>query len=406
MGKQSSRIYFQGKDHKDIWFNNRYSSAMMLRNEIVWKKINKWNGVFSGSSNPFFGNYIEKKGYRFIDYLPISYPEYQPLKNGMAYFYECNNNMTISFSNDMSILNELYKRPISDTEFIPYYATGIINDDMICGQIRRSEIVSGKAKEDVIIFLYSFSKNKYIEYFIENSEMDDAYFNQELNNCSEKYLCSIKKSNGDYEYIMADMEGYTSIKRLENENYIIRGNPFLYYDNKFYFVRRTEISDETSPTKARYIYQLCYFNKENEENTVCLIKNSTFHYHTTESSLSLFRDITRLNENTYIFNDRIINFESDKSIATVSDFSGFNFLINKYKGKEKVGEITVSITQKNINLNLMLSPYLIENNKIDRNCMVGTYSEIDEEKNLCNYIVLVRDLFESENNCAIYYPNE
>ena len=159
MGKQSSRIYFQGKDHKDIWFNNRYSSAMMLKNEIVWKKINKWNGVFSGAVS-FFGNYIEKKGYRFIDYLPISWPEYQPLKNGMAYFYECDNNMIISFSNDMSILNELYKRPINDTELIYNYTTGIINDDTICGQIRRSEIVSGQVKEDVIIFLYSFSKNK------------------------------------------------------------------------------------------------------------------------------------------------------------------------------------------------------------------------------------------------------
>lgn len=405
MGKQSSRIYFQGKDHKDIWFNNRYSSAMMLKNEIVWKKINKWNGVFSGAVS-FFGNYIEKKGYRFIDYLPISWPEYQPLKNGMAYFYECDNNMIISFSNDMSILNELYKRPINDTELIYNYTTGIINDDTICGQIRRNEIVSGKLKKDVIIFLYSFSENKYIEYLLENSEIDNAYFNRELYNFSDKYLCSIKKTNGDYEYIMADMEGYTSIKRLENENYIIRGNPFLYYDNKFYFVRRTAISDETSPTKARYIYQLCYFNKEVEENTVCLIKNSTSHYHVTESSLSLFRDITRLNENTYIFNDCIINFENNKSLATVSDFSGFNFLINKYKGKEKVGEITISITQENINLNLMWSPYLIENNKINRNCMVGNYTEIDEEKNYSNYIVLIRDLFESENNCAIYYPNE
>lgn len=39
MGKQSSRIYFQGQDHKDIWFQGKYHNAMYIGNQLVWKKI-------------------------------------------------------------------------------------------------------------------------------------------------------------------------------------------------------------------------------------------------------------------------------------------------------------------------------------------------------------------------------
>ena len=48
MGKQSSRIYYQGKDHKDIYYNGHYHSAVYLckesadgkvKCELVWRKI-------------------------------------------------------------------------------------------------------------------------------------------------------------------------------------------------------------------------------------------------------------------------------------------------------------------------------------------------------------------------------
>lgn len=39
MGKQSSRIYFQGKDHKDIYFKGQYHTAMYKGNQLIWKKI-------------------------------------------------------------------------------------------------------------------------------------------------------------------------------------------------------------------------------------------------------------------------------------------------------------------------------------------------------------------------------
>lgn len=44
MGKQSARLYFQGKDHKDIYYSGHYHDAMYLsdsegRATLVWEKI-------------------------------------------------------------------------------------------------------------------------------------------------------------------------------------------------------------------------------------------------------------------------------------------------------------------------------------------------------------------------------
>lgn len=39
MGKQSSRIYFQGKDHKDIYFKGQYHTFMYKGKQLMWEKI-------------------------------------------------------------------------------------------------------------------------------------------------------------------------------------------------------------------------------------------------------------------------------------------------------------------------------------------------------------------------------
>lgn len=44
MQKQSSRIWYKGKDHKDIYFQGKYHCAAYLRGELVWEKYldGKW----------------------------------------------------------------------------------------------------------------------------------------------------------------------------------------------------------------------------------------------------------------------------------------------------------------------------------------------------------------------------
>ena len=39
MGKQSARLYYDGKDHKDIYFYERYHMAMVKEGEIIWSKM-------------------------------------------------------------------------------------------------------------------------------------------------------------------------------------------------------------------------------------------------------------------------------------------------------------------------------------------------------------------------------
>lgn len=64
MGRQSSRIYFQGKDHKDIYFQGHYHDKMYIGSQLVWEKIKggKWRLEETNTTFPLynivFGNGI------------------------------------------------------------------------------------------------------------------------------------------------------------------------------------------------------------------------------------------------------------------------------------------------------------------------------------------------------------
>lgn len=68
MGKQSSRIYFQGKDHKDIWFQGNYHNAMYVGSQLVWKKIIDKYCVMRGYIyNLLNGKKINKQNNFYVD---------------------------------------------------------------------------------------------------------------------------------------------------------------------------------------------------------------------------------------------------------------------------------------------------------------------------------------------------
>lgn len=56
MGKQSSRLYFQGKDHKDIYYQGHYHDAMYIGSTLVWEKIK-----------------TDEESYKYILRLPVRY---------------------------------------------------------------------------------------------------------------------------------------------------------------------------------------------------------------------------------------------------------------------------------------------------------------------------------------------
>lgn len=47
MGRQSSRLYYQGKDHKEIYYDGHYHKAMYIGSQLVWEKLDstKWQFV-------------------------------------------------------------------------------------------------------------------------------------------------------------------------------------------------------------------------------------------------------------------------------------------------------------------------------------------------------------------------
>ncbi len=56
MGKQSARMYSQGKDHKDIYFQGHYHDKMYKGSQLVWEKLKEgilWEGYKSTGADGF-----------------------------------------------------------------------------------------------------------------------------------------------------------------------------------------------------------------------------------------------------------------------------------------------------------------------------------------------------------------
>lgn len=71
MGKQSSRMWFGGFDHKDIYFDGYYHKQMYLGSNLIWEKLNDdYSFAFLVRASTAYGTYcpIYAKGNIKIDY--------------------------------------------------------------------------------------------------------------------------------------------------------------------------------------------------------------------------------------------------------------------------------------------------------------------------------------------------
>jgi len=400
MGKQSSRIYFQGKDHKDIYFNTYYSSSMVVNNEVFWKKIYELNGIYQNdvpASRRWFCNYIDKKQYKIYGTgKTSSLIYYYPISNGFAFCYKSesrNYKNVIATTGDLAVFKEAC---VLEEDF-DYDETVIIDDDVLCmcNVSRYSSI-----KKDITFLLYSFSQKKLKKYVIQNARLVENV-NEEISNRYGKAVYLIEIGNDDYEYLSIDMEGYTLTKCYMLDEYNDKRAPFLYYNDNFYYIKQTIEKVGTGSKAYKTTYKVCCFDTNNEERTLCSIKElfSSSQYTYYETSEMLRRYTTRVNNNTYILFDRVIRFNDEKTSATTEEFTGVNFEIDKYKEQKKVGTINYSFEESTAG-NLYSGPYVIENGQVNRNCMVD-YMTKNENGERTSYIVLVKDLFESDNNIAI-----
>ncbi len=55
MGKQSSRMYYQGKDHKDIYFQGHYHDKMYIGSQLVWEKLKEKGWIFVELGTTYYG---------------------------------------------------------------------------------------------------------------------------------------------------------------------------------------------------------------------------------------------------------------------------------------------------------------------------------------------------------------
>lgn len=84
MGLQSSRLYYNGKDHKDIYYNGKYHSAMYFKDQggYIWRKLT------GGSSETSFGivNSYDEGNYTYYG-TNLIYPESREIKSDVVRRY-------------------------------------------------------------------------------------------------------------------------------------------------------------------------------------------------------------------------------------------------------------------------------------------------------------------------------
>lgn len=67
MGKQSSRLYYNGKDHKDIYYNGKYHNAMYFKDQggLIWQKLMDLNTLGGCLINTKYG--VNDMGINFLE---------------------------------------------------------------------------------------------------------------------------------------------------------------------------------------------------------------------------------------------------------------------------------------------------------------------------------------------------
>ncbi len=94
MGKQSSRIYYRGKDHKDIYFQGNFHEKMYIGSNLVWEKLYP-NNYFLATTN------VDKQYYKHYYTIYLS-------KDGVTITEQCYDGMKEYTYFLLNIFNEKY----------------------------------------------------------------------------------------------------------------------------------------------------------------------------------------------------------------------------------------------------------------------------------------------------------
>lgn len=403
MGKQSSRIYYKGKDHKDIYMNGHYHSAVYLCKEskdgkanceLVWRKIFEEN-LYIHQKLPEFGNpYVSQSTSITVDmdkkrvYLSpvwtnrdngenyiIYHPNWIGGKEYVSFLQHIGENAAI-YKNKELIFNDVFKvndqllpTPFSiSLHYGDYPSRAVFSDSVNLLTIKKIIM------EDSEITVETVSRN--LKNYI-NLQKYKAFLFNGYNN--SKYIYMLAKSEGSCILIQSDING--NIKSLKLEN----------FDSK-----PDTLVDKNSPTilsaKGEKVYLLATKVIDDENTSTAFIINSItivdgMKVVSTEAIDSWSDGIGRIGKGVLaasIYNPTISppafvysRYGSKKSLIITIDASeistvdisidNFSFFVNIYEDGEIVDTITVSTKydctdmQNNIIWLFELSEYFLAN---------------------------------------------
>lgn len=120
MGKQSSRIYYRGKDHKDIYFQRKFHTKMYVGNKIVWEKLlpEKFLVTQTSAENSLFLIYdIQRK---LFDVMPFNGEN-----NMFSVWKHVGNSMFINISGKAYFSTDIYKFQTVNNNYVSNTSIGI-----------------------------------------------------------------------------------------------------------------------------------------------------------------------------------------------------------------------------------------------------------------------------------------
>ena len=229
MGKQSARLYFQGQDHKDIYFQGCYHDKMYKGSELIWEKLHGDKYFVTKIRDEIFVFYIDSKTFKQSN---NAYVDDVAMGNGVLSFLGGRN---IYISEDGIYWNK----------------TSFIAPENI-GSIPVEDLGINIGNSGSQVYAYIFNERDIIGIAIIsidgtcNQYTPNTIFDPNPSGSLTSLSYAIKDCDGIYpERVLerffvvnnsAYYDAYIHIGKIDNDSIVYYGETFLTYEKAIYFV--------------------------------------------------------------------------------------------------------------------------------------------------------------------------
>lgn len=253
MGKQSSRMIYQRKDHKDIYFQGKYHKAMYLGNRLLWKKLQKIIPYisFDGDNRVMCIKLLfvyEKEIIKKINLNGEAFSNFKLARGNNTVGYFLKDTSWVFSKNGNIFFQTPIMAPTLSTTYVSAYLGYTLTKNCFLGVVRSTDDALSYRIYSRDINSYSYNRS---DGFWQFGELVSGYLRPETDIFIEK-----TQTEGYGRYIVVDSK---SLKRIHSFNY--------FYETKF-----LGVSDNT-------IYVLVYDYSENNNK-----KNQVQKYNYTDNT--------------------------------------------------------------------------------------------------------------------------